>query len=362
MEESIQSEKICDNFICAICLDVIYKPIVLVCGHVSCFWCCQHSMRMRSESRCPLCQHPYHHFPAICLTLHFLLKKLYPVSYTRRKIQTQEDEKHSKLGPSLDLDSLVISEEYNVSQSSDINSEDASCVACKQLLFRPVVLNCGHVFCEACVTIPTEWVLKCQVCELRHPSGVPKVCMELDNFLEEQYSSEYALRRSSIQLNHEQTHISNSPNDAATQVSRLSFPTEENFLQWWIVHGSKYHDGVGCDMCGMYPIIGERYMCKDCTEKCSYDLCGDCYNVGSNLPGRFNQKHTSTHHLELVKPVINRNVIYRLLSGHLAAIASRSQSSPANTSPEFPSSSLDEDGVGSRSNELSSASYQRSNQ
>ncbi|GKB61323.1 E3 ubiquitin protein ligase PRT1-like protein isoform X1 [Tanacetum coccineum] len=273
-----------------------------------------------------------------------------------------EDEKHSKLGPSLDIDSLVISEEYNVSQSSDINSEDASCVACKQLLFRPVVLNCGHVFCEACVTIPTEWVLKCQVCELRHPSGVPKVCRELDNFLEEQYSSEYALRRSSIQLNHEQTQISNSPNDAATQVPRLSFPTEENFLQWWIVHGSKYHDGVGCDMCGMYPIIGERYMCKDCTEKCSYDLCGDCYNVGSNLPGKFNQKHTSTHHLELVKPVINRNVIYRLLSGHLAAIASRSQSSPANTSPEFPSSSLDEDGAGSRSTELSSASYQRSNQ
>ncbi|PWA93063.1 Zinc finger, RING/FYVE/PHD-type [Artemisia annua] len=233
-----------------------------------------------------------------------------------------KDEKHSTLGSSLDIDSLVISEENNVSQSSDISSEDASCVACKQLLFRPIVLNCGHVFCEACGTIPTEWVLKCQVCELRHPSGVPKVCTELDHFLEEQYSSEYALRRSSIQLNLEQTQISNSPNDAATEVPRLSFPTEANFPQWWVVHGSKYHDGVGCDMCGMYPIIRERYMCKYSTEKCGYDLCGDCYNAGSSLPGRFKQKHTSTHHLELVKAVINRNVIYRLLSGHLAAVAS----------------------------------------
>lgn len=55
-----------------------------------------------------------------------------------------EDEKHNTLGSSLDIDSLVISEENNVSQSLDISSEDVSCVACSQLLFRPVVLSCGH--------------------------------------------------------------------------------------------------------------------------------------------------------------------------------------------------------------------------
>ncbi|PWA61650.1 Zinc finger, RING/FYVE/PHD-type [Artemisia annua] len=61
----------------------------------------------------------------------------------------------------------------------------------------------------------------------------------------------------------------------------------------------------------MCPIIGERYRCKDCTEKSGYDLCGDCHGVGSKLPGRFNQKHTPEHRLELIKPIINRDVIYR---------------------------------------------------
>nr|XP_043635429.1 E3 ubiquitin-protein ligase PRT1-like [Erigeron canadensis] len=383
MEEGVDSEQISDHFTCAVCLDVLYKPVVLVCGHVSCFWCCQHSMHMRSESHCPLCRNGYHHFPAICLTLHFLLKKLYPVSYNRRKLQTLEDEKHSSLGFSPDIDRLMTSEELNhmndEAQSLSVNNEDGSsvdpsstdksnlnegssgtcdqvsisdvvCVACTQLLYRPVVLNCGHVYCEACITIPIEGMLRCQVCECRHPSGLPKVCRELDYFLEERFFPEYALRRSTIQVNQQQTQNMISPDEASTQFPKDSFPAEENFLQ---SHGSKFHHGVGCDMCGMCPIIGERYQCKDCTEKSGYDLCGDCHNSGLNLPGRFNQKHTPSHRLLLVKPDINRNVIYRLLSGQLAvvsSIASRYQSSPANTSPDLPSS-LDEDGVSSDTTE-----------
>lgn len=107
----------------------------------------------------------------------------------------------------------------------------------------------------------------------------------------------------------------------------------------------------------MCPIIGDRYQCKDCTEKCGYDLCGDCYTSGSNLPGRFSQKHTPTHRFELVKPVINRNVIYRLLSRQLAvvsSIASRNQSTPVNG--DLPS--FEEDGVIVDSNEASSASVE----
>ena len=26
------------------------------------------------------------------------------------------------------------------------------------------------------------------------------------------------------------------------------------------------HFGVGCDLCGSYPIKGERYQCRDCKE------------------------------------------------------------------------------------------------
>jgi hypothetical protein len=48
-----------------------------------------------------------------------------------------------------------------------------------------------------------------------------------------------------------------------------------------------------------YPIRGERYKCKDCTEIIGFDLCGDCYKTKSKLPGRFNQQHTSDHKMEL---------------------------------------------------------------
>ncbi|KAK9053363.1 hypothetical protein SSX86_029996 [Deinandra increscens subsp. villosa] len=394
MEEATESEQISESFTCAVCLKVavflLQRCLIQAhfCGHVSCFWCCQHSMHMRSESHCPLCRHPYHHFPAICHTLHFLLKKLYPVSYNRRNIQTLEDEKHSTLGFSLDIDSLVTSEEINnlknVGQSSNssfedefsvdvyntrakklkesssrtykqISVSDVLCAACKQLLFRPVVLNCGHVYCEGCITVPTEGMLKCQVCECRHPSGFPKVCRELDHFLEEEFSSEYALRRSVIQQNQEQKQSTDSPN-ALTKSPMLSFPTKENFLKWLSVHESKFHDGVGCDLCGMCPIYGDRYRCKDCTEICGYDLCGDCYSTGSKLPGRFNQKHTPTHRLELVKSTKNRNrdVIYRLLSGQLTvvpSIASRGESSLNNNGSPNLQSPLEEDSVPSATSE-----------
>lgn len=95
----------------------------------------------------------------------------------------------------------------------------------------------------------------------------------------------------------------------------------------------------------MCPIIGERYQCKDCNEKSGYDLCGDCHNnTDSNLRGRFNQKHTPHHRLELVKPVVNRDVLYRLLSGQLAVIsaASRNRFNSINGSSESASSSLND--------------------
>lgn len=55
-----------------------------------------------------------------------------------------EDEKH-KLGFSPDIDSLVTSEELNNARTYEqISVSDVLCSACKELLFRPVVLNCGH--------------------------------------------------------------------------------------------------------------------------------------------------------------------------------------------------------------------------
>ncbi|RVW25604.1 E3 ubiquitin-protein ligase PRT1 [Vitis vinifera] len=51
----------------------------------------------------------------------------------------------------------------------------------------------------------------------------------------------------------------------------------------------------------MCPIIGDRYRCKDCKEKIGFDLCGDCYNTNSKLPGRFNQQHTQSTNLSCLE-------------------------------------------------------------
>lgn len=74
-------------------------------------------------------------------------------------------------------------------------------------------------------------------------------------------------------------------------------------------------------MCGLYvqvlPIIGNRYKCNDCKEKIGFDLCGDCYDSRSKLPGRFNQQHTSDHSFKLVEPDPRRNIMLRLITGQL---------------------------------------------
>lgn len=67
----------------------------------------------------------------------------------------------------------------------------------------------------------------------------------------------------------------------------------------------------------MFPIIGDRYRCTDCKEKMGFDLCKDCYDTRSKLPGRFNQQHTSDHSFKLVQPNYIRNIMLRLVTGQL---------------------------------------------
>lgn len=67
----------------------------------------------------------------------------------------------------------------------------------------------------------------------------------------------------------------------------------------------------------MYPITGSRYKCKDCVEAIGFDLCGECYNTRSKLPGRFNQKHTPEHRFEIVRSNSVRSMILRLIRGQV---------------------------------------------
>ncbi|XP_059431768.1 E3 ubiquitin-protein ligase PRT1-like [Corylus avellana] len=362
LHNDVESEEIYEPFYCCVCLDLLFKPIVLSCGHISCFWCVHNSMSGRHESRCPLCRHPYYHFPTICQMLHVLLLKMYPVAYKKRENITLEEEvERGVFSPQCNAQACVhqgdptsfstmdfesnsssdpsstrkgepyTNQELLLSDSlfqncgtctlieiSDGNSDvirnvaieeknckqvsvaDVLCSACKQLLYHPVVLNCGHVYCESCVIIPTGEMLKCHVCQTLHPKGFPKVCLVLDQFLEEQFPKEYVLRRDAVQLKqvdfeHKKLTICSSSSEAGKQ--------GENLLQSHT--RSNIHLGVGCDSCGIFPILGDRYRCKDCVEIIGFDLCGDCYNTRSKLPGRFNQQHTPEHKFELVRPFRN---------------------------------------------------------
>ncbi|XP_073144186.1 E3 ubiquitin-protein ligase PRT1 [Henckelia pumila] len=393
------SELIHEAFICCVCRDVLYKPVVLACGHISCFWCIHKSMSGLHKSRCPICRNRYYHFPSICQTLHLMLLKMYPVAYEKRGNQILEDEKlmgyfspqlivpadkvqpkdpvilsHDSLQPCLsradsslnpcsigkeeipgrmeqvgpdpvhpetDIPNLQAHKEDTLTTNAisvkdknmnpgnsnlrtwkPVSADEVLCGSCKRVLFRPAVLNCGHVFCKCCIIPPTNEMLMCEVCQHPHPSDIPKVCLEFDHFLEEQFPKEYGLRKG-LQMKQEQFPCE-TPSACSSEADKnkvhFPFSSGEDPLPLWDA-SSKVHIGVGCDACGMYPIIGDRYKCKDCVEEIGYDLCNPCYSTSSKLQGRFNQQHTSDHKFEILKSSAMHEMMLRLLRGQLQAIS-----------------------------------------
>ncbi|KAM0878298.1 hypothetical protein ACQ4PT_034966 [Festuca glaucescens] len=149
------------RFQCCVCLELIYKPVVIACGHMSCFWCVHKAMDYRRESYCAICRQPYIHFPSICQLLHHLILKLEPVEYKKREKEVLEAEKSRDTYSPQNID-LLYSKGNNYENGKDgdnklegskigfpgEDSVDVSCPICKELLYQPAVLNCGHVDCS----------------------------------------------------------------------------------------------------------------------------------------------------------------------------------------------------------------------
>ncbi|KAE8695564.1 Transcriptional corepressor LEUNIG [Hibiscus syriacus] len=419
------SEEFLDEFQCCVCLELIFKPVVLACGHMSCFWCVYNAMNHVHESNCPICRCPYNHFPSVCQLLHFLLLKLYPIAYKRRERQVREEEKaaghfslqfdQNLLEPKLceksdilgnnnthshlqmdgqsesgskdsesssfrDAPKTIMQDESGIpikpmsfSESREVicnktskalfssfqcplslccltvmkggfnkaflfikkkkesrevaadasnqgktslsyDSEhkdkkvvsvaDLLCAACNRLLVRPIVLNCGHVYCESCFVIPNDEMPRCQVCKSLQPNGFPGVCLILHHFLENQFPEEYS----------ERLKEQNCSTQAQRHTNRGKSVSSDVYSSWFFGNGPKVHVAVGCDYCGMSPIIGERYRCKDCVEKIGFDLCESCYKCPAKIPGRFNQQHKPYHQFEIVQPLSIRDLMLRLNS------------------------------------------------
>ncbi|KAM0878297.1 hypothetical protein ACQ4PT_034965 [Festuca glaucescens] len=199
------------RFQCCVCLELLYKPIVIACGHMSCFWCVHQAMHNARESHCAICRQPYNHFPSICPLLHHLVVKLEPVEYKKREKEVLELEKFMDAYSPQNIEFLnskgnnyengkdgdnkledgktgfpgEVSVDDNTMNecSKKVKLEDVSCPLCKELLYQPAVLNCGHVYCMSCLPSLGDEALKCQVCGGLHPGSYPNVCLDLDHFL-----------------------------------------------------------------------------------------------------------------------------------------------------------------------------------
>ncbi|GLJ29917.1 hypothetical protein SUGI_0591440 [Cryptomeria japonica] len=170
-----------------------------------------------------------------------------------------------------------------------IRVSDALCAHCKELIYHPTVLNCGHAFCVSCVdcNVFQGTTFKCQVCQSLHPAKSWAVCLELHHFLHNMFTVEYAEREKSILVQNKQPK-EESPSDEIAETSSQM--------------GTVIHVGIGCDNCGLYPLMGKRYRCKDCMESVGFDLCETCYQsqAGACIVGRFNQHHRAEHQIEAV--------------------------------------------------------------
>jgi hypothetical protein len=260
------------TFDCPICLELAYKPVVEGCGHLFCFWCVHKSMNTKTVSHCPVCQKSYVHLPRICEQLHRLLGKIAPEEYARRASEVAEEEaRQDQYSPQLEGSGSV--------SRRDVFSE-LQCKACNKLLYKPIVLNCGHLFCKTCVSQASK---NCPSCRAHHPGPFPQPCIELHQYLEFNFPLDYAKRAK--ELKHRENELQSAP-----QLVNHS-AGEDIILQ------NPIHSGVGCDGCGMMPILGKRFTCSDCPETVGYDLCASCHARGNSLPGRFNQSHGPHHRM-----------------------------------------------------------------
>jgi hypothetical protein len=264
-------------FNCPICLELAYKPVVQGCGHMFCFWCVHRSMNTSTVSHCPVCQKSYVHLARISPQLHHLLQIIYPHDYASRALEISAEEN----------DQNLYSPEIPQSSSSGRSPKSAlNCTVCKKLLYKPVAMNCGHLMCQGCAASgPAN---SCRVCGVHHPGAFPLVCIELEQYIEKEFGREYKSRGQDVK---------NGDKMRMTVSKSWKSPPADDPADVGVVQ-NPIHPSIGCDGCGMMPILGRRFHCLDCPETCGYDLCQTCHDRGSSLPGRFNQRHGPRHRME----------------------------------------------------------------
>ena len=351
---------------CAVCLDLMCKPVVPPCGHAFCFSCGHRAMNpWAAESRCPLCRGKFRRFPRACRALHGMLQCAFPEAYAARLNEVEEETTRDfgTASPQVSLDGTEVAGRASLAgdawppaalpgggvegggeprrgrqEGGGDLSRFFGCSRCQRLLLEPVVLNCGHAMCRACfeedcrqapvAPLPPEArACRCRVCgEVQ--LGDLQVCQIIQRFLREEYprQHEQRLRECSAaeacggssegrtagegavpgQSEPRERLAPPDPANAVDDPSSTPVTTSAPVAGQDEEHPPDefVHFGVGCDSCGAFPIVGRRYRCTDCPEAVGYDLCALCMAMGTTgAEGRFDQNHKPHHRMVEVPPV-----------------------------------------------------------
>ena len=229
------------------------------------------------------------------------------------------------------------------------------------ILHDPVVLACGHAVCRGCErrrmgTSPGSR-RECPRCGRPDPAGdsPPEPCLRLAELVRRAFGNapaEAAAARDAawdaahppaiapdVKEPTDETKTEPGPENARGGTGGGAPPTFERFLESVrrIDPETFTHIGVGCDVCGMYPVRGRRFRCRDCPESMGFDLCLGCHRAAAEtagededgagagpgpgagggagagagagggvdsrvIHGRFNQNHRPDHRMEEVRP------------------------------------------------------------
>lgn len=302
-------------FACPVCMELLDKPSVAECGHVTCFWCAHLSLNaMEGNSRegtspCALCRAPRRALPRPCYALVAHLSKSFPHEAERRRTDVAEE--YERRDKSTEIEPAP-------------EDERLECRACGRCLFGATVLTaCGHAVCAGCLP-KAGTTCMCPAC--RVPTRGPfALCRLLDDLAARTRPDDYAARKVEQTAQPAAEAADTAPavaddaqveggtaggaqaecgaasavdaavgQGAAAAAGADQEGADEAFIHW----------NAGCDACGTCPIRGRRFRCKDCPDAMGFDLCGDCFDLGlHNVGGRFAQEHTPQHAMEQVPQV-----------------------------------------------------------
>jgi len=303
------------EFECPICLELIVGAAILPCGHICCIYCCHCSMNLEN-SHCFLCKKRYTALPGLSTQLSLLILSTFREQFDERLEREKEssEEFEKFILPFVKF----LKEELKTNASA--LTESVTCTKCKRTpIVNPIAATCGHLYCQNCVrrrNIKKCVLDKCYGGDIDKEAGVVKAMQHL---LEKMYPLEMKERMKTEEEETEKEGEERSMMEIAQSGEDEEEEKEEEEI----------HFGVGCDLCGSYPIKGERYQCLDCREDANgcplgFDLCGKCKEFDEKIgldessanafaaAGRFRflQNHTREH--RLVKVPFRESFLHRL--------------------------------------------------